>query len=47
MVFITFMGDTAPVLLLIMDFVILNIVQVAVNPRGDRRVDQQNTLTMF
>ena len=35
------------VLLLIMNFVILNIVKVAVVPRGDSRVDPQTTLTQY
>ena len=36
----------ASVLLMIMNFVIA-IVKVAVDPRGDSRVDPQNTLTML
>ena len=35
----------ASVLLLIMNFVITLVVKVAVDPRGDSRVDPQTTLT--
>jgi len=37
----------ASVLLLIINFVITLIVKVAVDPRGDSRVDPQTTLTML